>query len=101
MSDFHIDSNIVKLGVATITIKGPLDTETSDELTKTFEALFAKKAYKIAIDLSQVEYISSVGIGTLISVFDTLQENDGGMIFVRPTDDVKAALVGPAVAAVC
>ena len=80
-----------KLGdtVTVLSVKGFLDAHTFEELEKTINELFEEGNYKLAVDLSGLDYISSAGAGVFIGAIGTAQENDGNIILMRPSPNVK------------
>ena len=47
---------------------------------------------KIIIDLSKVEWMSSVGLGMLISALTTMKNNDGKLFLANVTDSIETLL---------
>jgi len=67
------------------TIQGFLDAHTAQRLSDTVEAALKKGRAQIVFDLSGLNYISSIGFGTLIALQNSAQEKGG---------DLKIAAVG-------
>mgnify|MGYP001558977068 CR=1 FL=1 len=44
---------------------------------------------ELVVDLSGLDYISSAGAGVFIGAIGTAQENDGNIILMRPSPNVK------------
>ena len=76
-------------GVTFIGIRGYLDAHTFEEMEKTINELFEGGVYRLIIDLSRLDYISSAGAGVFIGAIGTAQENDGNIVLVNPTQNVK------------
>ena len=51
--------------------------------------LFDQNHYRLIVDLSGLDYISSAGAGVFIGAIGTAQENDGNIILMRPSPNVK------------
>ena len=49
-----------------LSVQGKVDSYTAPELTKAIEALNDKGSFKIVLDLSQLEYMSSAGFRALL-----------------------------------
>lgn len=49
-----------------LAIAGRLDTTTSSQLSSELNTTYAEKAYNLVFDLSQLDYISSAGVGALL-----------------------------------
>jgi anti-sigma B factor antagonist len=58
---------------------------------KLHEVLEAGKR-KVVIDLSQVEWMNSTGLGILISTYTTLRNNDGELKLANVTDKIRSLL---------
>lgn len=72
-----------------IHVVGYLDAHTFEELEEAINDLFGKKKYRIIVDLSRVEYISSAGAGVFIGALSEAQEHDGNIVLMRPTSNVR------------
>jgi len=72
-----------------LTVRGFLDAHTFEELEKTITDIFEAGRFKIGVDLSGLDYISSAGAGVFIGAIGTAQENDGNIILMKPTANVK------------
>lgn len=49
-----------------LSVQGKVDSYTAPDLTKAIEALNSKGSFKIVLDLSQLEYMSSAGFRALL-----------------------------------
>lgn len=67
---------------------GPDASLLHDKLHEVMEA--GKR--KVVIDLSQVEWMNSTGLGILISTFTTLRNNDGELKLANVTDKIQSLL---------
>lgn len=87
---FKINTQRLPNGIVAISIKGFLDAHTYHELDQTIKNLFSRKSYRLIVDLSQVHYIGSSGIGVFIGAIGTAWENDGDIaIATRPRSNAK------------
>jgi anti-sigma B factor antagonist len=89
MPAFQIVKEKLSEGVVLLTIRGFLDAHTFEELEKTINDLFDGGSYKLAVDLSGLDYISSAGAGVFIGAIGTSQENNGNIILMKPSPNVK------------
>ena len=89
MRNFGIQKEKHPSGANILTLNGHLDANTYEELEKTFEELFEKQNYRVIVDLNALEYISSAGAGVFIGAIGTIQENEGKLILVKPSQNVK------------
>jgi anti-anti-sigma factor len=92
MSGLAITKERLKDGIIVVTLKGFLDAYTFEQFENTLNDLFANNTYRIILDLTNLDYISSAGAGVLISAIGTAQENNGNIVIVKPTPSVKEVL---------
>ena len=59
-----------------IDIIGTLDLYNSNHLMDLFQNMVDRKVKEFIVDLGKVDYIDSSGIGALISIYSTTQQND-------------------------
>jgi len=88
MPDFNIKTERLNPQVAFIEVKGFLDAHTFEALEEEINGLFAEGIYRLIVDLSGVDYISSAGAGVFIGAHTEAQENDGGIVLLNPTPNV-------------
>jgi anti-sigma B factor antagonist len=74
--------------IKVVQCKGYIDTTTSALLENTMGDLLAAKNYKIVIDLSGVDYISSAGWGIFISEIKNIRKNKGDLKLVSMKPEV-------------
>src|SRR5438552_1406843 len=60
-----------------------------EAVTNIVEHGFDEGLYRIAVDLSGLDYISSAGAGVFIGTIGTAQDNDGNIVLLQPTPNVK------------
>lgn len=65
-----------------------VNIENARQLFILLNNLAAGGAKKILIDLLELEYIDSVGIGNLISIAKLIRKNDGDIILSSPSGDI-------------
>ena len=58
-------------------VKGRLDAYWADHLAKALEAEIRRGSHHLLLDLSEVVFLSSAGIGTLVRFYKQLQEIQG------------------------
>jgi anti-anti-sigma factor len=63
-----------------IRIRGEVDSSNLERLKTAFDAIFARKVYKVVVNLQNAKYISSSGIGCLIGAFTTAIKNGGRFV---------------------
>lgn len=85
---------MVKLGynsktmdnISIIQLSGGLDIETSDILNKNIEDFIEKGITQFVVNMNNVEYLSSAGLGALI-ILDGVLKKCNGEIKICATDD--------------
>lgn len=89
MPEFKIGKKLLPNGVCLLSVQGFLDAHTFEELERTVNDLFEQGTYKLVVDLSGLDYISSAGAGVFIGAIGTAQDNNGNIVLVRPSASVK------------
>ena len=89
MGDFQIKAKNLGNGVISLSLKGFLDAYTYSDFENHITNLFNQSKYKLIVDMSNVEYISSAGAGVFIGAVGVAQENGGNIIIIRPKPGVK------------
>jgi anti-sigma B factor antagonist len=88
-SGFKIEKESAEKGVVIVRLTGYLDAHTFERLEETIGELFGQAKYKIVVDLSQVEYISSAGAGVFIGALSEAHEHKGNIVLMNPTANVR------------
>jgi anti-sigma B factor antagonist len=70
-------------------VSGYLDAHTFEDLEEAIGGLFTNRHYRVVVDLSEVAYISSAGAGVFIGALSEAQENDGDIVLLNPTNNVR------------
>ena len=89
MPAFQILKEKLPEGMILLTVRGFLDAHTFEELERAINDIFEDGTYKLVVDLSGLDYISSAGAGVFIGAIGTAQENDGNIILIKPSPNVK------------
>jgi anti-anti-sigma factor len=74
--------------VRRISLSGRLDTVGSEEIAEELASLAASANRGVVVDLSQVTFLSSMGIRALISAAKARQANGGRMVLLVDGSDV-------------
>jgi len=72
--------------------RGRLDNYWTEHLRTNLEELIRGGAHIIRLNLSEVSYLSSAGVGTLVLIHQQLKEIGGSLIIASPSDRVKQIL---------
>jgi len=78
------DKNIV-----VVTLKGALDAHTFEQFQGMMHDLFDQGHYRLAMDLSGIEYISSAGVGVFFSALTEARENNGTVVLMNISTCVR------------
>jgi anti-sigma B factor antagonist len=72
---------------------GRIDASTAPELQQAFDASTEAETYRLVFDMSEVDFISSVGLRVLIDTRKTCRRyNRGDLILAGPSANVKRTL---------
>jgi anti-anti-sigma factor len=78
-------------GITSIQLSGRMDVQGAIAVDKKFSAI-AEEKKKVVIDLSQVSFMASLGIRTLIMSCKTLASKGGDMVLLNPQPNVEKVL---------
>lgn len=78
-------------GVRVISLSGRMDIEGSDRIALPF-TVAARGGRALVVDLAGVDFLASVGIGTLVSVAQAIQLQKGRMALCGAGDQVRRTL---------
>ena len=74
--------------VVVLRIHGPLNPVTVQTFSDTLQGIFDENIFKVVLDLVDVDYISSAGIGALISALSAAQQHHGDIVLIHPKPKV-------------
>ena len=83
---------IQKNGWTVLAVQGRIDTATSPGFEKAVAEQLATELSKLALDLSEVDYISSSGLRVLLSTLKKLHAGGGKLVLVNPQPYVMEVL---------
>ena len=76
-----------------VTLTGRLDSATVKQLTETFDAIKQAGRYKIVLNMRNVTYVSSAGLGELIATQNACKQlHRGELVLAEVPQRVKDAL---------
>ena len=84
-----IHPNKDKEGFYTVVPVGPIDSDTYLDFSDRVTPLLVKTTKGIILDLSNVDYISSAGLGVLFTMKKFLKSNDGDLLFCNLKPQIK------------
>jgi anti-sigma B factor antagonist len=70
-------------GVTILTLKGRLTVGESSGIREKVNEVLAKGCNKIILDLSEVEYIDSTGLGSMVICYTTIKKSGGALKLVN------------------
>jgi len=90
-SNLDITQNI-KDGVCRISVKGRIDSNSSDLLLAKLETAIDEGNKSIILNMHSVGYISSIGIRIILKIYKRLSEEGGSFKIEHPSEIVKNVL---------
>lgn len=90
--DFKLQSENLDGGVVLVRLGGYLDAHTYERLDQHIAKLFSENKFKILIDLTEVDYVSSAGAGVFIAALNDAHEKKGNVVLLNPSGSVREVL---------
>ena len=78
--------------VGVVHLAGLLDIPGVNDIALKFTAYTATQRKPVIVDLSEVSMITSMGIGMLITVANTLRQHNASMVLFKPQPNVEKVL---------
>lgn len=72
-------------GCSVIEVEGEIDIYSSNQLKTTILEEIESGAKRVAVVLSNVDYMDSTGLGLLIGAYKSLREKRGSLVVVSPS----------------
>ena len=72
-----------------ISLEGELDVSTADKLKEHLHTLVTKKIVDMKINVTNLDYIDSTGLGVMIGVLKKLKISDKEIYIINPKSNVK------------
>ena len=79
-------------GIRLIKLKGRFDIVGTGEIETKFAGYCAGNAVRIVVDLSEVDFLASIGIRLLILTAKSIASRGGKMVLLNPTPEVQDVL---------
>jgi anti-anti-sigma factor len=79
-------------GILGISLSGRMDIIGTQQIDLKFTALTSTRKAQILVDLSNVTFIASIGIRTLITTAKAQKARGGTMVLFKPSDQVEQVL---------
>ncbi len=87
LSTTHIQRGEVE--VSKIKIDGYLDSSTFPRLQEYLSSLVAQGQYRLLLDLSDLDYISSAGLGVLMGMLREVRDKGGDLKIVNMSEKIE------------
>ena len=88
----QIDSETLDNGILKVNLSGRLDVLGAQDIDMKFTALTATQKAHVLVDLSEVSFLASLGIRTLLSSAKALSNRGGHMVLYKPQPNVLDVL---------
>ncbi|NUM34323.1 MAG: STAS domain-containing protein [Candidatus Brocadiae bacterium] len=75
--------------IALVKMEGAIDSQTVIEFQQKFEQLQHESCKYYILDMAGIKYVNSAGLGTLVTIADTLGEQQGGIVLTQLQAKVK------------
>ena len=92
VESFSISHETVGDTVDLLAVTGDLDAHTFEGLDEVINKLLAEGRFRLILDMRNVGYISSAGVGVLIASIGEAEANDGKVVLLSPSEEVRAIL---------
>ena len=73
----------------TVSLEGELDVSTADELKKYLHKLVDEKNIDMKLNLEDLDYIDSTGLGVMIGILKRLKIEDKEVYIEKPKNNVR------------
>ncbi len=88
MSSFRVTDEMVGDVVQLVRVQGYVDFDAAPELKRSIVGLIEEGRRNFVVDLSEAGFIDSTGIGVLVGALKRLQDLDGSLAVVCPSEDM-------------
>src|SRR5215471_5077665 len=78
-------------GITNVVLRGRLDTAHVGDIEAQFKAVVQTQR-AVVVDLSETEYLSSLGVRLLLSGAKVVRNKGGKLVLLSPKDNVRAVL---------
>ena len=75
-----------------VLVTGEVDVSNASELRDAIDAALAEKPAELRVDLAEVPYIDSTGIGVLVGAAHRAAESGSKLVVARPQKNVERVL---------
>lgn len=82
--EFGVDVSIDD-GTTTVRVQGEVDLYTAPRLRERLDAVVAGEAPRVVVDLEQLDFIDSTGLGVLVGALKQARDSGGDMSLRNPS----------------
>jgi len=89
---FDISTESREIGgkpIQVVHVEGYLDSSTFPQLQERLSDLIGQKHYRFIVDLQQLNYISSAGLGVLMGMLQEVREHNGDLKIANMSDKIR------------
>ncbi|HEX7573165.1 MAG TPA: STAS domain-containing protein [Bacteroidota bacterium] len=79
-------------GIKRIILRGKMDIDGTNQIDLRLSAETSVERANVVVDLSEVDFMASVGIGVLVRSYKALKLRGGKMVFLNPQKVVELVL---------
>ncbi len=87
MSSFDVTRKDID-NISVVYLKGYLDAHTAPEFESALQNLVDEERFRIIVNLCDLNYISSAGLGVFMGFIEDLRNKDGDIKIAEPSDKV-------------
>ncbi|MCB1307809.1 MAG: STAS domain-containing protein [Leptospiraceae bacterium] len=88
MSELTIECH-TENSILIMSLTGMLDGESARQIEKKFAELFSEENFRIIVDCAGLDYMSSAGLGALMSALQRARDNDGDIKILNMSETVQ------------
>jgi anti-anti-sigma factor len=88
----EISVETLESGIKKITLRGRMDIEGTNEIALRLSSETSTEKSGVVVDLSDVDFMASVGIGVLVRAYKALKLRGGKMVILNPQKVVELVL---------
>lgn len=81
-----------EMNTAVVFLENRLDASTAPEFRNFINDLTKKEYFKLVLELSNVHFIDSSGLGVLVTVLRSVSKQGGDIVIVGPNPEVQALI---------
>ena len=84
-----INNEQTKPGIVTLFLGGRIDSDTAPELDQEITGLLAKPVKTLVLDMEEVDFLSSAGVGTIAKAKTVLSRKEAGLAMINLQPQIK------------